>query len=123
MIKVNVIVSSHTCRYFTIIVVIDSDTSMNITIETSIGPYSEAAANQASRNSQSYAYIAGIVRTSDIDSYPHSYTLGDGNESRNGDTNYNDVPLQADTQYTVVVRAHTADDLVVNCVLCCCITF
>ena len=123
MIKINVIVSSHTYRYFTIIVVIDSDTSMNITIETSIGPYNKMAADQASRNSQPYAYIAGIVRTSDIDSYPHSYTLGDGNESRNGDTNYNDVPLQADTQYTVVVRAHTVDDLVVNCVLCCCVTF
>ena len=120
MIKVNVIVSSHTYRYFTIIVVTDC---MVITDGTSIGPYNEVAAGQARRNSQPYAYIAGIVRTSDIGSYPHSYTLGDGNESRSGDTSYNDVPLQADTQYTVVVRAHTADDLVVNCVLCCCVTF
>ena len=96
---------------------------MSITIETSIGPYNKMVADQARRNSQPYAYIAGIVRTSDIDSYPHPYTLGDGNESRNGDKNYTDVPLQADTQYTVLVRAHTADDLVVNCVLCCCITF
>ena len=115
--------SSHTCRYFAIIVVIDSGTSMNITIETIIGPYNKMAADQASRNNQSYAYIAGIVRTSDIDSYPHPYTLGDGSGSRNGDTNYTDVPLQADTQYIVVVRAHTTDALVVNCVLCCCVTF
>ena len=111
--------SSHTYRYFTIIVAIASDTNVSIIDRASIGPYNKSAADQAHRNGQLYAYIAGIVRTSAIDNYPHSYTLGDGSESCNGDTGYVDVPLQADTQYIVVVRAYTADDLVLNCVLCC----
>ena len=111
--------SSNTYRYFAIIVIIASDTNISITDGTRIAPYNKSAADQAHRNGQPYAYIAGIVRTSAIDNYPHSYTLRDGSESRNGDMNYTDVPLQADTQYIVVVRAYTTDDLVLNCVPCC----
>ena len=111
--------SSHSYRYFAIIVVITSDTNISITDERRISPYKKTAADQAHRNDQPYAYIAGIVRTSAINNYPHSYTLGDGSKSHNGDMNYTDVPLQADTQYIVVVRAYTTDDLVLNCVLCC----
>ena len=111
--------SSHFYRYFAIIVVIASDTNISVTDEARIGPYNKSAADQAHGNGQPYAYITGIVRTSAIDNYPHSYTLGDGSESCNGDMSYVDVPLQADTQYIVVVRAYTTDDLVLNCVLCC----
>ena len=111
--------SSHTYRYFAIIVAIASDTNVSTIDGASIGPYNKSAADQAHRNGQLYAYIAGIVRTSDIGIYPHSYTLGDDSESRNGNTGYVDVPLQADTQYIVVVRAYTTDELVLNCVLCC----
>ena len=79
-----------------------------------IGPYSEEVANQALSNGQSYAYIAGLVMTSDINNYPYSYTLGDEGMSSNGRVNYVNVPLQPNTQYAIVIRAHTADDLV-NC--------
>lgn len=111
-------------RYFAIIVVIDGDNSTGIISGTGIGPYDEAAASKARSDDQPYAYVAGIVNTSiDIDNYPHSYTLGDGGVSHNGEMNYVNVRLQPDTQYVVVVRAYTADDLVLNCILGYCMTF
>ena len=94
--------------------VIGSDNSIDITNETDIGPYNETAADLARSIEEAYVYIASIVRTSDIDNYPHPYMLGDGSISHNRRMNYMNVPLQADTQYVIVVRAHTSDDLVLN---------
>ena len=101
-------------RYFAVIVTISSNTSAED--YNNIGPYNRAEANDALNNGRSYAYIAGLVMTSDINGYPHSYTLGDESMSSNGGVNYANVPLQANTQYAIVIRAHTADDLV-NCTL------
>lgn len=93
--------------------VIGSDTNTSISNEASIGPYDKAAANRARSNKQPYVYIAGIVRTSDINySYPYSYMLGDGSVSNDRGVNYVNMQLQADTQYIIVIRAHTTDDLV-----------
>ena len=83
-----------------------------------IGPYNETEANKALSNAQSYVYIADLVMISEINNYPYSYTLGDGSVSCNDNkgVNYVNVPLQPNTQYAIVIRAHTADDLV-NCTL------
>ena len=101
-------------RYFAVIVAIGSNACMgnSDTASINIGPYDEAEANRALSNGQSYAYIAGLVMISEINDYPHSYALGDESTSSNGGVNYVNVPLQANTQYAVVIRAHTADDLV-----------
>lgn len=102
--------SLYAYRYFAVIVTISSNTS---TVDfNNIDPYNEAEANDALSNGQSYAYIAGLVMISDINDYPYSYALGDESTSTNGGVNYVNVPLQANTQYTVVIRAHTAIDLV-----------
>ena len=72
--------------------------------------------NEALSNAQSYVYIADLVMISEINNYPYSYTLGDGSVSCNDNkgVNYINVPLQPNTQYAIVIRADTADDLV-NC--------
>jgi len=99
----------HVFRYFAVIVAIGSNASLE---NSSLDPYNEMAANQALNNGQPYVYIAGLVMISDINYYPHVYMLGDGSMSSNGGVNYVNVPLQANTQYAVVIRAHTADYLV-----------
>jgi len=117
-----IIVSLHICRYFAIIVVIGSDKGTDITDGIIVGSYNEATATQAISNGQPYAYAAGIVNTSDINGYPYSYLLGDGSRSSDGEVNYVNVPLRADTQHVVIVRAHTANNLV-NHTLSYCINF
>ena len=77
-----------------------------------IGPYNEGEANIAIRNGQPYTYIAGIVETSDISDYPYPYIVGDESRSSIGGVNYENVPLQSNTMYALLVRVHTADDLV-----------
>ena len=74
--------------------------------------YNEEVADVASDNGQSYGYISGIVAVSNIISYPYSYELGDGRRSSYGGVDYVSVPLTANTTHVVVVRAHTADELV-----------
>ena len=107
------------CRYFAVIVTIINDPSAeNFNgANRNVGPYNEADANEALSNGQkNYAYIAGLVMIPDNNDYPHSYALGDGSMSSNGGVSYVNIRLQANTQYAVVIRAHTADDLV-NCIL------
>ena len=99
----------HASRYFAVIVAIGSNASI---ANSDIDSYSEAAANQALNNGRPYVYIAGLVMVTDIKDYPHVFMLGDGSMSSNGGVNYVNVPLQANTQYAVAIRAYTADDLV-----------
>jgi len=74
-----------------------------------IGPFNE---EEASSNDQPYTYIAGIVETSDISEYPYSYIVGDNSRSSIGGVNYENVQLQPNTTYAVLIRAYTTDDLV-----------
>ena len=99
-------------RYYAIIVVIGGDNSTSNTNEVDIGPYDEEEAVRASSSGQPYAYIAGIVETSDISDYPYPYIVGDESRSSIGGVDYENLQLQTNTTYAIMVRAHTADDLV-----------
>ena len=77
-----------------------------------IGPYNEEEVDRANSNGQPYTYIAGIVETSDISDYPYPYIVGDESRSSIGGLDYENVPLQSNTMYAVIVRAYTTDDLV-----------
>jgi len=93
-------------RYYAIIVVISGS------IPNDIGPYNEEEADRANSNGQPYTYIAGIVETSDISDYPYPYIVGNESKSSIGGVDYENVPLQSNTMYAVIVRAYTTDDLV-----------
>ena len=99
-------------RHYAVVLVIGggSRASSNITVD--FGPYNEDEADRANSNGQPYTYIAGIVETSDISDYPYPYTVGDESRSSIGGIDYENVPLQSNTMYAVIVRAYTADDLV-----------
>ena len=84
-----------------------------------IGPYNEEEADRANSNGQPYTYIAGIVETSDISDYPYPYAVGDGSSSSISGVDYENVPLQPNTMYAVLIRVHTADDLVSKRILLC----
>jgi len=87
----------------------DETSSTNV---DDIDPFNEEEANTANSNGQPYTYITGIVETSDISSYPYPYIVGDDSRSSIGGVTYMNVRLQSNTVYAVLVRAHTADDLV-----------
>ena len=87
----------------------DDTSSTNV---VDIGPYDEEEAVRASSNGQLYTYIAGIVETSDISDYPYPYIVGDESRSSIGGVDYENVQLLTNTTYAIMVRAHTADDLV-----------
>ena len=82
------------------------------TITEYIGPYDEEEADTANSNDQPYAYIAGIVETSNITGCPYPYIVGDESRSSIGGVDYDNIRIKSNTQYAVMVRAHTADDLV-----------
>ena len=77
-----------------------------------IGPFNEEEADTANSNGQPYTYITGIVETSDISDYPYPYIVGDESRSSIGGVNYENVQLQTNTTYAVLVRAYTTNDLV-----------
>ena len=82
------------------------------TITEDIVPYDEEEADRANSNDQPYAYIAGIVETSNITDYPYPYIVGDESRSSISGVDYDNIRMKSNTQYAVMVRAHTADDLV-----------
>ena len=84
----------------------------NTTNMEDIGPFNNEEADTAISGGQPYTYITGIVETSDISIYPYPYIVGDGSKSSIGGVNYVNVRLQPKTIYIVMVRAHTAIDLV-----------
>jgi len=92
-------------------VVIGGDGTSNTNVED-ISPFNQGEADTANSNGQPYTYIAGIVKTSDISDYPYRYIVGDGSQSSIGGVNYVNEQLKANTMYGVLIRAHTADDLV-----------
>lgn len=95
-------------RYYAVIVIIGNST----TSLENIGPYNMNQANEAFNNGGPYAYIAGIIMSSDISNYPHPYIVGDSSPSSIGSMTFTNVPLRSNTVYSVMIRAHTADDLV-----------
>ena len=84
------------------------------TITEYIGPYDEEEADRANSNDQPYAYIAGIVESSNITGCPYPYIVGDESRSSIGGVDYDNIRMKSNTQYAVMVRAHTTDDLVSN---------
>jgi len=114
MVNIKGILSQFSCvyfRYYAIIVVIGGDNTSSTDVED-IGPYDEEEAVRASNNCQPYTYIAGIVETSDISDYPYPYVVGDESRSSIGGVDYENVQLQTNTTYAIMVRARTTDDLV-----------
>ena len=87
----------------------DETSSTNV---KDISPFNEEEADTANSNDQPYTYITGIVETSDISDYPYPYVVGDESRSSIGGINYENVQLQTNTTYAVLVRAYTTDDLV-----------
>ena len=87
----------------------DGTTSTNV---ENIGPFNQGEADTANSNGQPYNYIAGIVEASDISDYPYRYIVGDGSQSSIGGVIYVNEQLKANTMYGVLIRAHTADNLV-----------
>jgi len=83
----------------------------SITVEN-IGPYDEEEADTANSNGQPYTYIAGIVETSDISDYPYPYVVGDESRSSIGGVDYDNVPLQSNTIYAIMVRTSAVANLV-----------
>ena len=90
--------------------IINGDENSTAT-EEDVGPYIEGQASVAN-NGQPYTYIAGIVETSDISDYPYPYIVGDGSRSSIGGVNYENVQLQPNVMYAILVRAYTSDDMV-----------
>ena len=98
-------------RYYAVIVVVGGGESSSADMED-IGPYNREEAGRANSNGQPYTYIAGIVETSDISDYPYPYIVGDESRSSIGGIDYENVPLQSNTMYAILVRAHATNDLV-----------
>ncbi|XP_065904893.1 uncharacterized protein [Dysidea avara] len=96
--------------YYAVIVVIGGDETSSTNVKD-ISPFNEEEADTANSNDQPYTYITGIVETSDISDYPYPYVVGDESRSSIGGINYENVQLQTNTTYAVLVRAYTTDDL------------
>ncbi|XP_065904495.1 phosphatidylinositol phosphatase PTPRQ-like isoform X2 [Dysidea avara] len=95
--------------YYAVIVVTGGDETSSTNVED-IGPFNEEEADTANSNGQPYTYITGIVETNDISDYPYPYIVGDESRTIIGGVNYENVRLQSNTMYAVLVRAHTTDD-------------
>ena len=98
-------------RYYAVIVVIGGGAVHSTNVED-IGPFNKEEANIAISNGQPYTYITSIVETSDISDYPYPYMVGDGSRSSIGGVNYENIQLQTNTIYAIMVRAYTTDVLV-----------
>ena len=95
-------------RYYAVVVV----TGGGAVDAYDIGPYNEEEADTANSNGQPYSYIAGIVETFNISDYPYPYIVGDESRSNIGGVNYENVQLQVNAIYAVMIRAYTTDVLV-----------
>ncbi|XP_065905772.1 receptor-type tyrosine-protein phosphatase F-like isoform X3 [Dysidea avara] len=104
-------VNGHILYYAVIVVIGGDETSLGTTNIEDIGPFNKEEADTANSDGQPYTYITGIVEASDISGYPYPYIVGDESRSSIGGVNYENVQLQTNTTYAVLIRVYTSNDM------------